>query len=56
MVGKAQNTLPGLEGFYMAGVWVTAAGALFSNALSGRRAIKDICKTDGKRFAACPPT
>jgi phytoene dehydrogenase-like protein len=55
MIGKARNTLPGLEGFYMAGVWVTAAGALFSNALSGRNAIKDICKADGKRFATCPP-
>ncbi len=32
-------TLPGLERFYMVGVWASMAGSLFGNALSGRRAI-----------------
>lgn len=26
-------------------------GALFANALSGRKAVKTLCKADGKRFA-----
>jgi phytoene dehydrogenase-like protein len=43
-------TLPGLEGFYFAGVWSSLAGSLFGNALSGRRAIREICRREGKRF------
>lgn len=50
MLKPARNTLPGLKDFYLAGIWVTATGALFSNALSGRNVIKDICKRDGKKF------
>jgi len=50
MLKKGRNTLPGLDNFYMVGIWVTATGALFSNALSGKTAIKDICKRDGKKF------
>ncbi|MDR2713270.1 MAG: NAD(P)/FAD-dependent oxidoreductase [Clostridiales bacterium] len=51
MLKAAKNTLPGLDGFYLAGIWVTSTGALFANALSGKNVIKDICKRDGKRFA-----
>jgi phytoene dehydrogenase-like protein len=43
-------TLPGLEGFYFAGVWSSLAGSLFGNALSGKRAIRAICKREGRRF------
>ena len=43
-------TLPGLDGFYFAGVWASMAGSLFGNALSGRRAIQAICKRAGKKF------
>ena len=43
-------TLPGLDGFYFAGVWASLAGSLFGNALSGRRAIQAMCKRAGKRF------
>ena len=50
MLKKGRNTLPRLDNFYMVGIWVTATGALFSNALSGKTAIKDICKGDGKKF------
>jgi phytoene dehydrogenase-like protein len=50
MLAADKNTLPGLGNFYLAGIWVTSTGALFANALSGRRAIKDICKRDGKKF------
>jgi hypothetical protein len=34
-----EMTLPGLQGFYFVGVWASMAGSLFSNALSGKRAI-----------------
>jgi len=47
-----QLTLPGLKNFYFAGVWATSAGALFMNALSGRKVIQAICKNKGKRFIA----
>ena len=43
-------TLPGLENFYFAGVWSSLAGSLFGNALSGKRAIRAVCKQEGKRF------
>lgn len=47
---KMDNTLPGLTGFYFVGAWATSAGALFVNALSGKRRISAICKKDGKKF------
>jgi phytoene dehydrogenase-like protein len=43
-------TLPGLDGFYLVGVWASLAGSLFGNALSGRRAIQAICRRTGKKF------
>jgi hypothetical protein len=45
-----QATLPGLRNFYFAGAWATMLGALFGNAVSGRNAIRSICKKDGRRF------
>ena len=48
-------TLPGLEGFYMAGHWVVAGGGLPSAALSGRYAAQMICARNGKVFAASKP-
>jgi phytoene dehydrogenase-like protein len=45
-----ETTLPGLSRFYMVGQWATSAGALFSNALSGRTVIKAICKQEGRQF------
>ena len=51
LIGRGQETaLPGLSGFYMVGQWVTSAGALFSNALSGRNVIKTICKQEGRKL------
>lgn len=47
-------TLPGLDGFYFVGVWASLAGSLFGNALSGKRAVKALCKLDGKKFGAAP--
>lgn len=45
-----QYTLPGLSNFYFVGQWVTAAGALIMNALSGKTAIQKICKQTGTKF------
>lgn len=45
-----QSTLPGLTDFYFAGAWATMLGALFGNALSGRNAIRTICRKDGRKF------
>ena len=51
LLGRGQLTsLPGLGDFRMVGAWATSAGALFANALSGKNAVKAICKADGKRF------
>ncbi|OPX87151.1 MAG: Phytoene desaturase (lycopene-forming) [Pelotomaculum sp. PtaB.Bin104] len=47
-----ESTLPGLANFHLVGVWVTSAGALFMNALSGKKIIQSICKNDGKSFIA----
>jgi phytoene dehydrogenase-like protein len=48
-------TLPGLEGFYMAGHWVVAGGGLPSAALAGRYVAQMICARNGKVFAASEP-
>jgi phytoene dehydrogenase-like protein len=45
------NSLPGLKNFYLAGGWVTAAGALLMNAMSGKAAVKKICRQCGVRFS-----
>ncbi len=49
---KQEMKLPGLSDFYMVGQWVTSAGALFMNALSGRKAIQAICERDRKTFTS----
>ena len=51
LLGRGQLTaLPGIGNFHLVGVWATSAGALFANALSGKKVVKTICKADGKRF------
>lgn len=44
--------VPGLENFYFVGAWATSAGALFVNALSGKKAIRKICKEEGRPFVS----
>jgi thioredoxin reductase len=39
-----------LENFYFTGTWATAAGALFMNALSGKRVIQSLCREDRSPF------
>lgn len=43
-------TLPGLKNFFFSGQWVTSMGSLFTNAASGREAVKKICKQCGIKF------
>ncbi|MFH1937748.1 MAG: NAD(P)/FAD-dependent oxidoreductase, partial [Bacteroidota bacterium] len=44
-------TLPGLRNFYMVGHWVAPGGGLPSGLITGRLAVKKICKADGKKFS-----
>jgi len=48
-------TLPGLEGFYMAGHWVVPGGGLPSAALAGRYVAHLICDRFGQKFAPRAP-
>jgi phytoene dehydrogenase-like protein len=43
-------TLPGLKNFFFAGQWVTSAGALHLNALSGKTVVRKICKQCSMKF------
>ena len=45
-----ETTLPGLSNFRFVGVWASMMGALFGNALTGRHALRDICREDGRPF------
>lgn len=45
-----EMTLPGLENFYFVGVWASMAGSLFGNALSGRLAIRSLCRRQARPF------
>ncbi len=51
LINNSGMTVPGLENFYFTGVWATSAGALFANALSGKKALKSICNKDGRKFS-----
>jgi phytoene dehydrogenase-like protein len=51
--GKTK-TLPGLEGFHMAGQWAGGIG-LSTAAIQGRKAVQTICKRDGQRFVTDIP-
>jgi phytoene dehydrogenase-like protein len=51
--GKTK-TVPGLEGFYLAGQWAGGIG-LSTAAIQGRKAIQTICKRDKRRFVPNTP-
>lgn len=56
MMGKGMDkTLPGLEDFYMCGQWVEPGGGVNTAAVSGRIAIKMICKKGKKKFSTSLP-
>ena len=46
LVMNPQYALPGLEGFYMTGLWFGVPMA----AVSGKEVIREVCRADGKTF------
>jgi len=46
-----RNTLPGLRQFLMAGQWIMPGGGLPSGVLTGRLAVRKLCKEDRIPFA-----
>ncbi len=52
VLGKIDSRLPGLANFHLVGSWATSGGALFLNALSGRKVIREVCRADGRRFTS----
>ncbi len=52
---RPQYSFKGVSGFFVAGHWVEAWGGVTTAAQSGRRAISEICKHDGKRFTTTVP-
>jgi phytoene dehydrogenase-like protein len=57
MLGSGMDqTLPGLESFYMAGQWVQPGGGVPTAAWSARRAMQRICKEDRRRFVTTTPS
>lgn len=49
------RTLPGLDGFYMAGQWVMPGGGVPPTLYSGRHAVELLCHHDGKPFVTASP-
>ena len=47
-----ERTLPGLDGFYMAGQWVMPGGGVAPCLYSGRHAVQLLCRDDGRPFVA----
>jgi hypothetical protein len=47
-------TLPGLDGFYFAGIWASMMPSLFGNVFSGKRTIQALCRRSGKKFGVGP--
>jgi phytoene dehydrogenase-like protein len=45
-----KNTLPGLSNFYMAGQWLFPGGGLPPSVMSGKTAIRKICKNEKRAF------
>ena len=55
MLRGLMHTLPGLENVYLVGQWAEALPGLSTVAISGRNAIKAICKRDKRRFVTSAP-
>jgi phytoene dehydrogenase-like protein len=47
-----KKTVPGLDGFWLAGMWVMAPGGVPTGAKTGRDVVEMMCRKDGKRFHA----
>ena len=51
MTVQLPQTLPGLSNFFMAGHWISPGGGLPSGLITGRNAIRKICKKEGRKFS-----
>jgi len=51
-----KKTLPGLDGFYMAGQWVNPGGGIPTAVRSGNHTVQLICKQDRKEFRSTAPS
>lgn len=50
-LGKSDTeTLKSLRNFRFVGTWATATGALFANVLSGKKAIRALCRQEKRKF------
>jgi phytoene dehydrogenase-like protein len=49
---RVRRTLPGLDGFFMAGQWVVPGGGVIPTLMSGKHAAMLLCSRDGRRFRA----
>ncbi len=54
LFGHVRKTLPGLEGFYMAGQWVEPGGGVPTAVMSGRQAVQLLCAAERVPFVADP--
>lgn len=52
MFGHVKKTLPGLEGFYMAGQWVEPGGGVPTALMSGRQVAQLLCSDGGRSFVS----
>ncbi|MBU2601771.1 MAG: NAD(P)/FAD-dependent oxidoreductase [Actinobacteria bacterium] len=50
MTRTLERTLPGLDGFFMAGQWVMPGGGVPPVLFSGRHAVQLMCSRDGRTF------
>lgn len=55
LIRGVDKTLPGLNGFYMAGQWTEPGGSVPLSAASGRSIIQLVCARDGRAFTASEP-
>jgi len=50
ITAAVDRTLPGLDGFFMAGQWVMPGGGVPPALFSGRHAVELLCRWDGRSF------
>lgn len=51
-----KKTVPGLDCFWLAGMWVMASGGVPTGAKTARDVVQVMCRRDGKRFHAEEPS
>ena len=54
-LSSMSKTLPGLDGFYMAGQWVNPGGGMPTAAMSGNHTIQLICRREKRKFVTSKP-